>query len=138
MISAISVTCAMNEWRYPPPPAHAPPPRKRMIREIAVDVCRGHGIPLSQVLSESRVRRIARVRQEIMWRSYEAGHSLPKIGRVLNRDHTTVLWGVRQYERLLSENGGDHAVEIEHYDGMKTDVQVNVRGVFTKQSWTNS
>jgi len=71
---------------------------------ILEDVARTHGISVKELKSPSRYRNIAWPRQEAMWRlKRETTLSLPAIGRLLNRDHTTVLHGVLAHQRRLNE-----------------------------------
>jgi chromosomal replication initiation ATPase DnaA len=51
----------------------------------------------------ARAFAIAHPRQEAMWRMRQAGKwSLPQIGRFLGeRDHTTVLSGIRAHQKRL-------------------------------------
>lgn len=57
------------------------------------------GVPLVTLLSDQRGNGVAVPRQAAMALSYRlARKSLPAIGRAMNRDHTTVLHGVRRHE----------------------------------------
>jgi chromosomal replication initiator protein len=55
-------------------------------------VAKANGVTVKQVMGRSRLKPIARARQMAM-RAIEAefGDSSPMIGRLFNRDHTTVL-----------------------------------------------
>lgn len=55
---------------------------------------------------------VAAARNELMWRLRRCGWSYPKIGRLLGRDHTTVMSGVRRHEsdRKLAATRADWAV----------------------------
>jgi chromosomal replication initiator protein len=59
-------------------------------------------IPLREMKSKRRAREVARPRQVAMYLSRQlTSQSLPEIGRRFGgRDHTTVLHGVRQIEKL--------------------------------------
>jgi chromosomal replication initiation ATPase DnaA len=70
----------------------------REVIDLVVDIT---GVPHSDILSPKRDRVTARARQMVMWKAHKEGHSLPAIGRVLGRDHTSVLHGVRQINRRL-------------------------------------
>lgn len=68
---------------------------------IMREVCAKYGVTLKDVLSRRRTGKIALPRQEIMWRlRHETPASLPQIGRMLHRDHTSVLYGIRRYSSL--------------------------------------
>ena len=69
--------------------------------QIARDVCSKHGVSWCDIVSDRRPKEIIEARQEIMWRlSRETGMAAAAIGRFLgNRDHTTVLYGVKAHIR---------------------------------------
>ncbi len=71
------------------------------IRTIIAHVAKITGVPASDILSPKRDRATARARQMVMWKAHKEGHSLPAIGRVLGRDHTSGLHGVRAINRRL-------------------------------------
>jgi chromosomal replication initiation ATPase DnaA len=79
-------------------------PIRSTARELIIQqVCRAHGLPVPWVLGKSRVQRIVRARQEIMWKLNLLGLSMPQIGKRLNRDHTTVLHGIRKHQKRIEE-----------------------------------
>ncbi|MCB1473808.1 MAG: hypothetical protein KDJ68_13240 [Rhodobiaceae bacterium] len=64
-------------------------------------VCEADGIALSELRSERRKTDVALSRQIVMWLARELTTlSLPRIGRYLSRDHTTVLHGCQKIDRL--------------------------------------
>jgi hypothetical protein len=70
-----------------------------LAREIIRDCAAEGNFPIRLLSSDYRNRHIVRLRQKAMYRMHrELGWSLPRIGRMLNRDHTTVLHGVRRHE----------------------------------------
>ncbi len=76
--------------------------RKVTVEEIQRKVSEHYNIRLSDLLGPRRVRNIARPRQVAMYLSKQlTSRSLPEIGRRFgNRDHTTVMHGVRRIEEL--------------------------------------
>lgn len=75
----------------------------KTMREIIDDVCIKYDVRRTDVLSRRRTRNLVVPRQEAMWRcATETIHSLPEIGRLFDRDHTTVLHGIRRHEKRLS------------------------------------
>lgn len=71
---------------------------------IVLDVCTLSRVTIAQIKGPARHRGIVRIRQLLMWRLYrETRLSLPQIGKLLNRDHTTVLSGVRSHEGRLNQ-----------------------------------
>ncbi len=72
------------------------------IGAIAYQVCQKHRITLAQLRGKQRARCFAWPRQEVMYRaSKETSASLPEIGRYLDRDHTTVIHGIRAHEARM-------------------------------------
>lgn len=79
-------------------PEEAPP----SIRRIVLGVAQRHGLSLADLIGRSGCRKIVWPRQEAMllcavqrrWDGQRA-YSYPKIARFLNRDHTTIMHGVR-------------------------------------------
>ena len=73
-------------------------------RVIVLRVAQLHGVPVSHVIDPARRGRwLAAVRQEAAWLLHRrVGLSLHQIGRALERDHTTVLYAVRAFERRLA------------------------------------
>lgn len=88
----VSITYAMP--RYVSPSAGT-------MREIAAQVAAKHGLTVSDLKGPRQLRGIAHPRQEAMWRMRrELNKSLPMIGAFLgDRDHTTVLHGVRAHAK---------------------------------------
>lgn len=76
------------------------------IRSILEAVSQRYEIPVSDIVSRRRTQNVARPRQIAM---YLARHltprSLPEIGRHIGqRDHTTILSGLRKIDRLRAAN----------------------------------
>lgn len=82
--------------------------------ELLSEVSRFYDIPILALKSIRRDGRTAYARQVACYVAYkETSLSFPAIGRLLgNRDHTTILHGVRKIERLLAEGNDDLAVAI--------------------------
>lgn len=68
-------------------------------KEIVAQVAARHGVSVDDLIGPSRQRTITRARHEAMWLMRQATtRSLPSIGRVFRRHHTTVLFGIREHE----------------------------------------
>ncbi len=63
------------------------------ITKIIMAVADEYGVPAYQISGPSRAAVYAVPRQEVMRRALDAGYSSTRIGRALNRDHTTVIYG---------------------------------------------
>ena len=65
------------------------------VREIARQVCTETGASYAAIMSSNRAAHLCRIREVIYYMAYREGFSLPQIGRVFRRDHTTILSGLR-------------------------------------------
>jgi chromosomal replication initiation ATPase DnaA len=63
---------------------------------ILQDVSRTTHIPVRVLLGDCRLKKTVRARWEIYRRAKHAGYSLAEIGRRMNKDHTTVMHGLKQ------------------------------------------
>ena len=84
----------------------------KLLKKIAKDSRRGHvrslvaeaskhtGCTVDEILGYSRKRQIARARQWVMWRARKDGLTYGQIAHALNRDHTTIIHGVKTIEAL--------------------------------------
>ncbi len=80
------------EWR---------PVGRRPIRDIIATVATFHGVEPQDITGASRNRAITRARFDAVRAVAEArpDMSLPMIGRVFNRDHTTILHALKRTRR---------------------------------------
>lgn len=69
--------------------------------EIAKRVAQEDQVPWGLFMGPSRNREAVYSRQKAFYYMREAGGSYAQIGRVLDRDHTTVMYGAKQYEARL-------------------------------------
>ncbi|MEQ8368676.1 MAG: chromosomal replication initiator protein DnaA [Roseicyclus sp.] len=78
--------------------------RKVTLDQIIKTTCEYYNIRQADITGASRARAVARPRQMAMYLSKTlTTRSYPEIARKLgNRDHTTVLYGVRKIEELMS------------------------------------
>ena len=74
------------------------------LHALLEDAAREAGVPAAVILGPSRRRAIAWPRMRAMARAHlDYGFSLPAIGRVFRRDHTSVLHAVRRYPEIWGE-----------------------------------
>ena len=72
-------------------------------------MCAFYDVSYRDITSERQTRSTAFLRQKMMWViKNRTPFSYPEIGRKFNRDHTTVIHGVRKIDRLLA--AGDPSV----------------------------
>lgn len=77
--------------------------RARIIDIVAI-ACDMSGIDPALILSATRLRYVARIRQACYLIAREHGHSFPEIGRRMNRDHSSVIHGCEQAEMLFARD----------------------------------
>lgn len=78
----------------------AAPPAAPIARIVAA-VAAHYGVPIEQLNSEVQTAHVALARQTAMALARELhGHSLARIGRTFDRDHTTVWHAVRKVVAL--------------------------------------
>lgn len=73
--------------------------------KVAKEVATKHGVTVKELRSARRDRVVVAARHEAFWRcSKDLAMTLPQIGRCFgDRDHTTVLHGVRMHEKRMRE-----------------------------------
>ena len=84
-----------------PEPVTVAPVRDR-IAWLVNTVGERTGVDARLIWSDSRMKKIAFARQVVMFLAYRSGLSSTQIGRRFNRDHTTVMHGIRKIERELA------------------------------------
>jgi chromosomal replication initiator protein len=90
----------------------APGPMGRSVTSTAIllAVARYYGINADDLKGRSRHKHIVGPRQIAMYLLREDGHlSTPEVGRLLNRDHTTVLHGMKQVASDIARDGPSRA-----------------------------
>ncbi len=76
--------------------------RLHTVDSIQKAVTRYYSIKISDLMSHTRQRSIARPRQIAMFLAKQlTDRSLPEIGQAFNRDHTTVLHAIRRVQELV-------------------------------------
>ena len=79
----------MTSWHTAPAIATTP-------IETVAQIAREHGMTAADLIGPSRLRRVCIVGWRAMKALRDKGRSLSSIGRILNRDHTTILHGLRR------------------------------------------
>lgn len=103
----------LSLWRGPIQAFAAPGCIKisQSVLDAEIDyVCQAHKVTRKELMSPERRRQVSHARFELYWRlrshTWPLGgnkYSLPEIGRALNRDHTSVLHGLRRWEAILQQ-----------------------------------
>lgn len=99
-----------------PDPSESPALSGLMAEAAALE-----GGTLADVVGRERTRNAVRPRQAAMWLAYKLRPcSLTELGQVFRRHHTTVLYGVRAYERRLARdakaNARGHALLVRLFE----------------------
>lgn len=72
-------------------------------RLLAKEICEQHGADFDEVCGDRRYQHLVLIRQEIFYRiRVDLGMSYPEIGKRFNRDHTTILHGVRRHAKRFN------------------------------------
>ena len=88
------------------PDPETPAAIRPFVHEIVEAACVAFGIGRNEVMSDRRDRAATRARQAAMFLAKEMTPlSLPQIGRLLNRDHTTVIHAARVMPQLIADDG---------------------------------
>ncbi|WP_103173750.1 helix-turn-helix domain-containing protein [Paracoccus sp. SY] len=77
--------------------------QRSKVRAIAKQVCDETGMDYALVMGRCREAHICQVRHLIWAIAQQNGASLAQIGRVFNRDHTTILSGIQSEKRRRGE-----------------------------------
>ena len=69
-------------------------------RGIVTEVAEKHGLTVEQLVGDCRMAAFIKARHELYWRLHtKTEWSLARIGRFVDRDHTSVRHGVIQYRK---------------------------------------
>src|SRR5689334_25167014 len=68
---------------------------------VAKEIARKHHVTLEELLGRRRRGPEASARHELWHRLYEAIPSLPKLGEIFGRDHTTVMAAVHKHDQTV-------------------------------------
>ena len=72
------------------------------LAEIMTVVARNFGVATRSISGEHRNASLVLPRQVVYYLGHKYGHSYPKIGRACDKDHTTVLYGVKKISDRLA------------------------------------
>jgi len=94
----------------PPAPVEPAPPPKVPLNEtqsVIAEIAAKHGLSYAEVADQTRKTKVVNARHEAMWvLRTQHKRSFQFIGRFFKLDHTTVLHGVRRWERMRGEGNG--------------------------------
>jgi len=96
----------IQEIQPEPEPDPEPEPKARVYQDfrkrIIADCAEEFGISVKDLLGNSRVNHIVMARRKAAWIFYQRGTmSYQQIGRLLNKDHSTIIHAVQKYQKSL-------------------------------------
>ena len=75
------------------------------LQACVANVARVFSVPTRHIVSRSNLKEYARPRLALYWLGRERfGYSYPQIGRILHRDHSTVVDGYRRAMKLREDD----------------------------------
>jgi hypothetical protein len=78
---------------------------ERIAEKLILQVCEEFEVSRAELLGQSRSEKIVPVRHEACWRIAKATSlSLPHLGSIFNRDHTSILHAIRKRNEVHGEN----------------------------------
>jgi len=78
--------------------------RVKLILNAVAHKYRHTGVTVNDMKSPRRDRAIIPARFEAIWRiKHKTMLSLPQIGRIFNRDHTTIIHAIRKHEERMAQ-----------------------------------
>lgn len=91
-----------------PEPEKAPEPESTVVpfatpmRALILSIAREHGLTYADMIGKSRRKHIVQARHEAIWavRDARPDMSLPQIGRLFHKDHTSILHALRKRGQL--------------------------------------
>lgn len=69
--------------------------RADVVQIVLNEIAERHGVARELLTSDLRSEHLVRARQEAYYELYALGFSSSHVGRILNRDHSTVLHGIK-------------------------------------------
>lgn len=84
--------------------AESPRPPAR-VADVLAQVAHERGLAPAAVRGRARKPALVAARQEVMARAVEGGRSVADVCRALDRNHATVIHGVRAHARRVAQQG---------------------------------
>lgn len=78
--------------------------RRALADDIMVDVAKAHGLSVSDLSSVSRLGPVCLARHEAMWLLHMCLFDNAEIGKMLNRNHSTVGSGIKKHEERIFDS----------------------------------
>lgn len=105
-LNAVSVT-SESGGGYSPVRTHNAVPLTRRARNIKIieDVCALHGVAYREVMSSDRRHKVVDARHEAiaLIAKHNPDFSFPRIGKIFNRDHTSIMFALQRHGMLRKD-----------------------------------
>ena len=72
-------------------------------RSIVIPVLKKYNMDWETVISHRRIQHLIIPRYEVYKALRDNGYSFLRIGEICNRDHTSILYALRKYRSMVSE-----------------------------------
>lgn len=69
------------------------------VQALIAQCAAAYGVTVELLMSRNREPMVVRARQEAYWHLRQRELSYPAIGRIFDRDHSTIMAGVRRVDR---------------------------------------
>lgn len=76
-----------------------PDPRRETLKACATE----YGVTVDDIVGYRKEKNILKARWKAMYLLHKRGMSFSRIGRLLKKDHTTVMNAVKNYEKSLAQ-----------------------------------
>lgn len=74
-------------------------PKNRLFH-ILIETAKKYNVDPNLIIEPNRKKQMVEIRREVVWRAiHEAKYSRAKLGRLLKRDHTTIIHDLNCWER---------------------------------------
>lgn len=73
-------------------------PREKNLKDIE-NLAEGYGYTVADILGKSRFKRVVAVRRLCILMLREKGYSTTEIGRIMNRDHSTIVHALNKGDK---------------------------------------
>lgn len=78
-------------------------PRQKHLNDIGI-IALQHGFTAEEVISPCRSATLVKARQECIIMFRDRGYSVTEIGRIMRRDHTTIVHTLQRVQKLPEIN----------------------------------
>lgn len=101
--------------KFEPEQTDALPPMSQLLKKILLEVCLAYRVIPNELVGKKRNKVLVLARAEFVKRARnETDASFPRIGKAINKDHTTVIHAYYGGRRPRKERTNDTATEVSN------------------------